>query len=298
MKILFFVGKGGVGKSTNAALFGVKLAGSGKRILLDSIDPAHNLHDIFETPIGAEPREVRPHLHVMETDLNRWVRRYIAETERQFKSVYRYQQAFNLQRYFKPLRHSPGLEEYAVLLALDHVIQSHAAMDYIIFDTPPTALTLKFLALPNVSLIWLNELLKLRGAIMKKKEIITKIKTGKRENPEEMDPILSRLSGLMERYERLSRLLQDGDKTRIFIVMNSDRLSLAESQTIRTELKNLKLPLPTIVLNRYGGGEERSRELSRHFPGVRILRVDDRGEDVVGLRALDAMGLPLPVGEI
>lgn len=47
MKILFFVGKGGVGKSTTSSLFAIKLALSGKSVILNSIDPAHNLHNIF-----------------------------------------------------------------------------------------------------------------------------------------------------------------------------------------------------------------------------------------------------------
>ena len=36
MKILIFVGKGGVGKSTNSALFSVQLAAGGKRVFLNN----------------------------------------------------------------------------------------------------------------------------------------------------------------------------------------------------------------------------------------------------------------------
>ncbi|MBW2538642.1 MAG: AAA family ATPase [Deltaproteobacteria bacterium] len=45
---IFFVGKGGVGKSTSAALNAVFLAQKGFRVLIVSLDPAHNQSDIFQ----------------------------------------------------------------------------------------------------------------------------------------------------------------------------------------------------------------------------------------------------------
>ena len=46
MKILFFTGKGGVGKSTLAAATAWQLSKK-HRVLVVSLDPAHNLGDIF-----------------------------------------------------------------------------------------------------------------------------------------------------------------------------------------------------------------------------------------------------------
>ena len=43
MKILFFMGKGGVGKSTLSTLTAIYLAKNGNKVLLTSLDPAHNL---------------------------------------------------------------------------------------------------------------------------------------------------------------------------------------------------------------------------------------------------------------
>ncbi|MCK5201063.1 MAG: ArsA family ATPase, partial [Spirochaetales bacterium] len=175
MKVIFFTGKGGVGKSTSSAIFAYKLAKAGKSVFLNSIDPAHNLHDIFDTKLGVIPKDVVDGLSVVETDLEQWVKKYLKDTEKEFKEVYKYQEAFNLHKYFRTLKYSPGLEEYAVLLALRDTIEKYSDRDYIVFDTPPTALTLKFLALPSVSLLWLRELVKFRQMILDKKEIVTKI---------------------------------------------------------------------------------------------------------------------------
>ena len=50
-RILFFGGKGGVGKTTCASAMALAASRAGKRVLLVSTDPAHSTSDIFERPI-------------------------------------------------------------------------------------------------------------------------------------------------------------------------------------------------------------------------------------------------------
>jgi arsenite-transporting ATPase len=317
-RILFFVGKGGVGKSTNSSLFALKLAGSGRRVLLNSIDPAHNLHDIFQVPLDSRPKKLADGLEVMETDLDEWVKRYLKETERDFRSVYKYQEAFNLHRYFRTLKYSPGLEEYAVLLALLDTLRRFNDRDYIVFDTPPTALTLKFLALPDVSLLWLRELSQFRELILKKKEIIARIRQGKSKAGKQLDPILRKIAELVDLYQGLAELLKDGSSTSTFLVLNPDELSLAESRLIWKELKRLGISIPYVILNKVApdaltiGGEAAAgkagagpdadgfvRRIEKEFPGSRLLIVPLRvGDQLTGMECLGAVDLPLDVGEV
>ena len=46
-RILFFTGKGGVGKTSLACSTAVALAGQGKQVLLVSTDPASNLDEVL-----------------------------------------------------------------------------------------------------------------------------------------------------------------------------------------------------------------------------------------------------------
>ena len=48
MRIIFFAGKGGVGKTSTAAATGIKAAEMGLRTVVMSLDVAHSLADIFE----------------------------------------------------------------------------------------------------------------------------------------------------------------------------------------------------------------------------------------------------------
>lgn len=57
-RILFFTGKGGVGKTSIACATAIRLADVGKRVLLVSTDPASNLDEVLGTPLGHHPTTV------------------------------------------------------------------------------------------------------------------------------------------------------------------------------------------------------------------------------------------------
>jgi arsenite/tail-anchored protein-transporting ATPase len=294
VKILFFIGKGGVGKSTHSALFAVKLANNKqKNVFLNSIDPAHNLCDIFKISPSSKSREIYPRLTMIETDLDSWMKKYLKDTERDFKSLYKYQAAFNLQKYFKTLKYTPGLEEYAVLLALQSAIEENSNADYIIFDTPPTALTLRFLALPHTSLLWLKELREFRRLILDKKEIITRIRKEKNV-PRENDPVLNKIDSLGQTYEKLTSLFKDPAVTSIFLVLNPDKLSLSESIRIRDTLGDLGMPALSLILNKYCGEEEFLQTLKKEFSKNRIFITEKKEKEILGIDTL--LSVPLAPG--
>ena len=106
MKTIFFTGKGGVGKSTLSAAAAWQLAESGKRVLAISFDPAHNLGDIFGRTLGHKVTRFSANLDLRETDLDEAAAEYIRRNTSILTEVYSYTKAFNLDRYFKVLRHS------------------------------------------------------------------------------------------------------------------------------------------------------------------------------------------------
>ena len=56
-ELYFFIGKGGVGKTTLSAAFAIEQARH-RRVLLISTDPAHSLGDILETKLSDAPARV------------------------------------------------------------------------------------------------------------------------------------------------------------------------------------------------------------------------------------------------
>jgi arsenite/tail-anchored protein-transporting ATPase len=99
------------------------------------------------------------------------------------------------------IQFSPGLEEYALMLAFEDVLRRGANTDVIIYDMAPTALSLRFFSLPGVSLVWLNKLSNVCDLICQKKEIISTIRFGKREL--EQDRVKQKLNSLATRHRCL-----------------------------------------------------------------------------------------------
>ncbi len=282
-KNIFFLGKGGVGKSTSSALTALHLAGKGYKTQLVSMDPAHNQSDIFEKKFSEKFLKINDKLSVKEVDIAKWVNKYLTEILSQVKRTYSYLTAFNLENYLNILKYSPGIEEYALLLAYQSIRNSSKEVDYIVFDMPPTALTLKFLTLSDVSLIWLENLLVLRNKIIEKKEIISRVKFGKKEI--ETDKIRSKLTKQIEEYQRMKDIIRDSTKTSLNLVMNTDKLSFSESQLIVDNLAKFDISISNVFLNKWHLGFD-SSEIKQRYQDCGFQLLPESKDPLLGVEAL------------
>lgn len=281
-QLLFFIGKGGVGKSTSSALTSVYLASKPHKTLLVSMDPAHNQRDIFERNFTEKPKAVSETLLVKEVDTDFWIEKYLKETTDQIKDTYKYESAFNLQNYFNVLQFSPGLEEYALLLAFEDTLHKFGDHDYIVFDMAPTALTLRFFSLPFITLIWLEELLTLRSEIYKKKEIISKIKIAGKEI--EQDKVKAKLKSLIGNYEHIQEHFLS-ETTKVNLVMNNDKLSFSEAFRIRKKLTDIGIAIDQIVINKLKE-DENTTEIQEEFRDQKIAKFRLAPEGLTGHEVL------------
>lgn len=285
----FFLGKGGVGKTTLSAAFALHLARSGRRVLVASLDPAHNLGDVLGARLGDAPRKVEEGLSALEVDLAAWVARYLRESRDELASTYSYNLALNLDSFFDIMKYSPGTEEYAVLWAIEH-IRCTLAPDYdvVVFDTPPTALSLRFLAMPSISARWVAELTRLRLRILERRQTITRI------NPsspvasscvdKEDDAVYGKLGSIKRRLAALSALF--GRESYMAVVLNPDILSVSEALRIREELRAIDIPLSGLCLNKRGMIEG-PWSPNPGLAGPPLFEFDFRPE---GLRTRDDLG--------
>ena len=77
-RLLFFTGKGGVGKSTITAAMALLAADHGKRVLVIEVDAKGNITDRFESrPVGFKPREVYPGVFALAMDTEASLREYL-----------------------------------------------------------------------------------------------------------------------------------------------------------------------------------------------------------------------------
>ena len=280
-KLHFFIGKGGVGKSTTSAISAIHLSNNKIKTLLVSIDPAHNQRDLFAKNFSEKKTKMNDYLSVIEVDEAFWIKKYLAKVKKDVNETYTYQTAFNLDKYFNILQYSPGIEEYALLLAIENVFKKNLDAEYIIFDMPPTALTLKIFSLPLTTSVWLEELLKLRLEIYKKKEIISKIKLGKIEI--ETDKVKNSLDRMIIHYSIL-KVLFLSDKVLINIVKNPDILSLSESIRLIEKIREFGMHINSVIINKYN--PEVSHIKHETYANEKVIFIKHNEKNLIGFDAL------------
>jgi arsenite-transporting ATPase len=251
-EIHFFLGKGGVGKSTTASLWGLHKAQEKNKTLLVSIDAAHNLSDIFNQTFSEKAVFVHSHLAIMEVNIDFWTKKYINKTRQQLNDSYSYLSAFNLTSYFQLIEHTPGIEQYGLFLAFENILFTQTDFDLILFDMPPTSVALDFLFLAKNSLAWLYELKSLRQKINEKHQIVSKIKFYSKNI--ETDKVLLKLENLIGNYEKINGLLTSS-KSKMNVVTNTDKLSKAETSRIAEKIKYLDHQIDTLFINKTKNAE-------------------------------------------
>jgi len=276
MKILFFTGKGGVGKSTMSAAAAWQLS-QRKQVLIVSLDPAHNLGDIFGVNLKDKKARFTENLYLKEIDLQKLSREYLQREINVLTGTYRYLQTLNLDNYFSILKYSPGIEEYALLTSIENTIRDERNFDYIVFDTPPTGLALRFLALPKITITWIDRLIQMRRKILEKRYTIHRIRGTQNEKEtvldyrEEDDDTLKRLKTLYDYYQDLTSTLK-GEGCAIVLVYNPDILSLRESGRLIEGLNDLNLPLRMLINNKV---TEDNKKMADHVDGKIAQMVKD-----------------------
>ncbi len=256
-----FIGKGGVGKTTCSAALALKLAERG-RTLVASLDPAHNLGDVYGVKLSSEPVKIVDNLHAVEIDVDALTREYLERTVRGIKDMYSYLKVLNLDKYIDTLKYSPGIEEYSILEGMIDLISKD--YDYLVLDMPPTGLTIRVLTLPFTALIWIEKLMELRKDILERRRTVENI-LGKRcvviggkevkiPVEEQEDPVMSILKDKMEKMKLVRGFLID--KCSLILVLNPEPLSQLEGNRAAETLKNFGLSISKVVINKASGSVE------------------------------------------
>ena len=223
-----YTGKGGVGKTSIACATAVALAESGKRVLLVSTDPASNLDEVLETPLGMHPTRIEkvPGLSAMNVDPEEAAREYRERVVGPYRDLLPESAFRNIEEQLSGACtvEIAAFDEFAKLLA---DAEATAAFDHVIFDTAPTGHTLRLLQLPAA---W----------------------TGFMDSNVGGTSCLGPLAGLQaqrELYEKTVRALCDPARTIVFLVSRPEHSALAEAERTRGELRALGLTNQRLVLN-------------------------------------------------
>jgi len=290
--VLFFGGKGGVGKTTCASAVALRASRMGKRVLLVSTDPAHSTSDIFERQIGAEPTEVQPSLHAMEIDAASESRRYVERVKEQIRQLFGHSILREANRQIDLAATMPGAEEVALFDRMGALIRGEdERFDLIVFDTAPTGHTLRLIRMPELMEAWIRALSRSRRAMLGVDQDDT------------ADPIMISLSERLEGLREMRARMMSGRTTGFVLVLIPERLPIEETARALAQLADAGVRVGALVINRVlpqigadpfltsRRNQERVYldEIASRFTEQKRLQVPQLETDVYGLTALDRL---------
>jgi arsenite/tail-anchored protein-transporting ATPase len=295
-EVLFFGGKGGVGKTTCAAATALAASRLGRRVLLVSTDPAHSTSDIFERSIGPEPTELSPSLHAMEIDSGGESQRYVAGVKANIATLFGHAILKEANRQIDLAATMPGAEEVALFDRMGTLIRGEdQRFDLIVFDTAPTGHTLRLIRMPELMEAWIRALSRSRRAMLGV------------DQDDKQDPIMITLGERLDRLRELRARLISGRTTGFVLVLIPERLPIEETARTIVQLDESGVRVGALVVNRVlpAAGDDpfltaRRRqegvylnEIAIRFQGHRAIRVPQLESDVYGMAALDRISTSL-----
>ena len=244
MRILLFTGKGGVGKTTDAAATALSTAAAGLRTLILSTDPAHSLGDAFDVELGDQPTQISDRLWGGELDTRARFEEAWTDVRDYVVDVLDWAGAGALEA--EELSVVPGLDEVFALAELRERAKS-GDYDVIVVDCAPTAETLRLLSLPDVLAWYMDRVFDSQRRITKLARPVMSRMTNM---PVARDSVFSAVRRFYDRLDGVRELLTDGSITTARLVVNPERLVVAEARRTYTYLSLFGYHVDAVIANR------------------------------------------------
>jgi len=136
LRIIFFAGKGGVGKTSVSAATGIKAAERGQRTVIMSLDVAHSLADVFDLDRNlldqnnGVPIKVRENLWIQELDIQTEIQRHWGDIHRYLSTMLNTTGLGDVLA--EELAIFPGMEEVSLLLYINQYVRENKFDELII----------------------------------------------------------------------------------------------------------------------------------------------------------------------
>jgi arsenite-transporting ATPase len=250
MRIIFFAGKGGVGKTSVAAATGIKAAQAGSRTLVMSLDVAHSLADIFDLDRGlldknrGKPIKVGDNLWIQELDIQE-------EIEKNWGDIHKYLSTLlnttGLDEILaEELAILPGMEEVSLLLYINRYVRTKK-FDVILLDCAPTGESLRFISIPTTLEWYIKKIFKMQRTIARYARPVAKRVYNV---PLPGEDYFDAIELLFQRLQGVDDILVDPKITTVRLVTNPEKIVLKETQRAFMYFSLYKMNTDAIIMNR------------------------------------------------
>lgn len=300
-RIILYTGKGGVGKTTMAAATALRCAQEGKRTVVFSTDTAHSLADSFDRPIGPEPTELAPNLWAQETDVYYNLEKYWGTVRDWLAALMSWRGVDEVVA--EEIAVIPGMEELANLLWIN---RHHGSGDFdvIVVDCAPTGQTLQLLSFPETARWWMEKLFPIQRRAAR---IIHPVIRRLVDIPLPDDKVYDTAEQLFHQLYQMYRLLSDGQKSSVRLVVNAEKMVIKEAQRSFTYFNLYGYTTDVVICNRllpdqasegyFAAWKETQanylKMVEEAFSPIPILSAPLLDREVVGMDMLRKMGQTL-----
>jgi arsenite-transporting ATPase len=244
MRVVLVTGKGGVGKTTISAATAIRAADLGYRTLVMSTDPAHSLADAFQVKLGDDPTRVIENLDAQQIDSQRRLEESWGPVRDYLTKVFDWSGLEGVEA--EELTVFPGMDElFSLATVRDHV--SSGDYDVLIVDCAPTAETLRLLSLPDVMSWYMDKLFPVSKQVAK---VVRPVLSKMSSLPIADDKVFDTVATFYDRLDGIREILSDPDVTTARLVMNPEKMVIAEARRTYTYLGLFGYAVDSAIVNR------------------------------------------------
>ncbi len=298
MRILLFTGKGGVGKTTVAAATALRASEAGLRTVICSTDPAHSLADAFDTALGDDLTPITASLSGVQLDARRRLEEAWDSVRAYVVALLDWAGADAVEA--EELAVIPGLDEVFALADIKAFAQS-GDHDLLVVDCAPTAETLRLLSLPDVLSWYMDRVFPAQRSVTRAiRPLLSRVVS----MPLADDRVFAAVRRFYDGLDGVRDLLTDGSIASARLVVNPERLVMAEARRTFTYLSLFGYHVDAVIANRllpeavrdpWFAGWKRIQaahleEIETAFAPVPVLTAELAAAELVGLEPLSELG--------
>lgn len=295
MRIILYLGKGGVGKTTISATTAVRSAALGKRTLVVSTDLAHSLADCLNVNLTSEPQEIAPNLWAQEVNVLDEMRRGWGKVQESMTKTLRNQGIDGIMA--EELAIIPGMDEIVSLINIYRNARE-GNFEAVIIDAAPTGETVRLLSMPDTFQWYAKRLNSLQSGTLNLARPLIKAFLPKTE-------ILDAVQNLSERVKTLRTVLSDPAISSYRPVVNPERMVIKEALRAETYLSLFGYPIDAVICNRvissgnyqdtfmqemYTNQEKLRQRIHQTFSPLPIWEVPYYSREILGVNQLRELG--------
>jgi len=297
VRVILYMGKGGVGKTSVAAATALRSAQLGYRTIILSTDSAHSLSDCFELDLGSQLKPVTANLWGQEPEVSQSIDTHWGTLREWFSALLAWRGMDEIAA--DEMAIFPGMEELADLLYIVNYSRS-GQYDLIIVDCAPTGETLRLLSFPEILHWWMYRIFPIERKAASLARPVLRMLT---DIPMPEDRVFDSIENLFSELAQMRALLTDQEQTSVRLVVNPEKMVIREAQRTFSCLNLYGYFTDLIICNRLIPDEVHDRYFrfwkenqSQHykvieegFAPVPIISVPLLEVEVTGMHMLETM---------